>query len=915
MFDLRLLGPPQIASTTGVLEGRVNQRRRMAVLALLGCAPGQVLSRDKLIGYLWPECTTTTARHRLSVALHEIRRALGEGAVLSHSDDVRLDTSVVRVDVAHFETHCANARWREAVAEYRGPFLDGFFLDDAPEFEQWAMVIRDQLGRAYGVSLHRLAMECRTANDGSGEVAARRKLAAHDPYSSTAALELIRCLHELGDRSGALQHARLHSERLRLEFDTEPDAELRDYIRTLRSGASPREDRRPATGEMPTREAERAMSDPAARSTPPSQRWSRLATVAAVPLLALAVWTAWSSHAVSENAPLTRVAVMPFTVSGNEGLNYLADGMVDLLSTNMNGAGDVRTIDPHALFDALAGRETLAERVRVARDHLGANSYIAGTIYVSGRNLRVNASLYDAVTGKQIASATVDGSQTEIFSIVDAVTAQLIGDSQRRPGERPARIAAATTKSVPALKAYLAGENAFREGRFVEAIENFTRAASLDTTFAIANYRLALSMLWADVPDTLPFEPEARALRHSTSLPPHDQQLIQAFHAWRNGNARDAERLYRTIVRLYPDDSEAWLQLGETLYHYNPLLGRSPAEADHAFQRAAALDPDSWAALWHRMLIAASAKDVNTFEDLSNQLRKMEPEHAQQLELNALAAYMSGDRVAISRSRAELATATPLQLFQIAWRIATTFRDTKAAEDLVQLALQQNNSHAIIPGYLALASLSASRGDRRGVEAALTQVARAEDGPRIALLSRALFVTHPALAYSAAQVQQVLDRILELEAQSSGEALTHLHAAGVLAAHLGRVADLRAYADSFEVLMKTVDVPARHAGSLAGLRARVAVLHGRPVEALEALSGARNEVWFGWAIGSTYWSQAHDRLLRADLLRAAGRNDEALAWYESLEQFSVYDYAYAGVARSRSAAIAAKAGQQVQPER
>src|SRR5688572_19210426 len=128
MFDLLLLGAPQIAGPDGPLTGRGVQRRRVAILALLGCAPGHVLSRDKLIALLWPESRADTARHRLSVALHELRRTLGEEAVLSRGDDVCLASSVVRVDVAQFENSCNASDWKRATDVYRGPLLDGFFL-------------------------------------------------------------------------------------------------------------------------------------------------------------------------------------------------------------------------------------------------------------------------------------------------------------------------------------------------------------------------------------------------------------------------------------------------------------------------------------------------------------------------------------------------------------------------------------------------------------------------------------------------------------------------------------------------------------------------------------------------------------------------------------------------------------------
>src|SRR5688572_31069411 len=133
MFTLRLLGGLSLGSDAGAVVGRAAQKRRLALLSLLATAPSRVLSRDKLIGVLWPESDTEQARHLLSVALYELRKALGEDAVQSRGDDVALPAERVRTDVEAFDQALAEGDLARAVEAYTGPFLDGFFLSDAPE--------------------------------------------------------------------------------------------------------------------------------------------------------------------------------------------------------------------------------------------------------------------------------------------------------------------------------------------------------------------------------------------------------------------------------------------------------------------------------------------------------------------------------------------------------------------------------------------------------------------------------------------------------------------------------------------------------------------------------------------------------------------------------------------------------------
>src|SRR5215208_7944283 len=150
-FDLKLFGSPSIEGAGGenLLTGRAAQRHRLALLALVAMTPGQRLSRDKLIAYLWPESDTERGRNLLRVSTYVLRSALGESALLSEGDDLRLNADVVQSDLAEFETALERADHARVVALYRGPFLAGFFLSGAPEFEQWAERERERLAAGH----------------------------------------------------------------------------------------------------------------------------------------------------------------------------------------------------------------------------------------------------------------------------------------------------------------------------------------------------------------------------------------------------------------------------------------------------------------------------------------------------------------------------------------------------------------------------------------------------------------------------------------------------------------------------------------------------------------------------------------------------------------------------------------------
>jgi tetratricopeptide (TPR) repeat protein len=123
----------------------------------------------------------------------------------------------------------------------------------------------------------------------------------------------------------------------------------------------------------------------------------------------------------------------------------------------------------------------------------------------------------------------------------------------------------------------LRGENANRAGRLFEARSAFEQAVKDDSTFALAWYRLSNVTFWnwqlAPARDAA-----KRAIRFSAQLAKRDQLLVQAALARMNGAAAEVERIYRELVFSYPDDVEAWFGLAQTLFHYNPLHGRSMSE-------------------------------------------------------------------------------------------------------------------------------------------------------------------------------------------------------------------------------------------------------------------------------------------------------------------------------------------------
>jgi DNA-binding SARP family transcriptional activator len=234
MLQLTVLGGLTLGLEDGLVSGAMTQRRRLALLALLAVARQRGVSRDKIMAYLWPESDTARARHTLNQLLHIQRKLLTGRELFLGGKTLRLNPAAIRTDLGEFEDALDRGALEAAVAVYGGPFLDGFFLKDAPEFERWTDTQRHRLARRLCAACVDLANVSATRGDQVRSAEWWRRAAEVDPLDSQIALDLIHALAAAGNRGGALHHARQHAERLHEELGATPDPRIVQLVQQLR---------------------------------------------------------------------------------------------------------------------------------------------------------------------------------------------------------------------------------------------------------------------------------------------------------------------------------------------------------------------------------------------------------------------------------------------------------------------------------------------------------------------------------------------------------------------------------------------------------------------------------------------------------------------------------------------------------
>ncbi|MGH7528561.1 MAG: AAA family ATPase [Gemmatimonadales bacterium] len=625
--------------------------------------------------------------------------------------------------------------------------------------------------------------------------------------------------------------------------------------------------------------------------------------------------------------PHSTIAVLPFAVSGTPELGYLRDGMVTLLSTELDGVGSLRSVDPRAVLGIAAQSRSSSldkEDGRRVAERVGAGTYLIGDIVEGGGRIRIGAAAYQrGRPARLLARADVEGTTGELFELVDALAGRLLTGLSPGPYEQLTRVAATTTSSLPALKAYLEGERLFRGGSFHTAARAFQRAVSEDTTFALAYYWLSVASWWAD--DSKAIDSAAfRAVKYGGRLSERDRRLFQAWEAFLRGDPLEAERVYRQIVGLEPENVEAWLQLGEVLYHSGPRRGHPIAAARIPFERVLFFEPEHTSALLHLARIAASERRPATLDSLVRRILELSPTGEWAVEAMALRSYTKGDRREQQRVIADLRTAVEGRVWNTTRYVAVAAQDIGAARDLVELLTEPTRPTEVRAfGRLAMAHLELARGRRQAAAVELDRAYLIDPVP--ALEHRALLALLPFVPTPRAQLIALRDSVMRGIGPVSTTSLETSHLANL---HDGVHAELRAYLIAglslrlddtaaalpyLQQLERTAGTPeattvARDAAG--SIRAQLAQRAGRTAEAARLLEEVhRLEARVGLIGGSPFYSQGLERYLYAELLGSLGRSEEAIRWYGSFSNNSIFDLVYLAPSHLRRGHIFERLGQ------
>ncbi len=249
-LTIKLFGPPQVRHEGRSVEFRA--RKSLALLAYLAAGDGS-RSRDEITNLLWPRSDGERGRASLRSALAGLRGALGEatappgrghlvvdGDALGLASGPELDLDLGALESAHALArsvpgsrdlaaelhHETVSRLRSAAEAYRGEFLKGFYLNDAPDFDLWLDLQREAWRGRLELVYDRLSGLLLEAGELGEAITTAAAWTERLPLSEEAHRRLMEVQLAAGDGPGALNTYETFRSLSKRELGAEPRPEI-----------------------------------------------------------------------------------------------------------------------------------------------------------------------------------------------------------------------------------------------------------------------------------------------------------------------------------------------------------------------------------------------------------------------------------------------------------------------------------------------------------------------------------------------------------------------------------------------------------------------------------------------------------------------------------------------------------------
>ena len=349
--------------------------------------------------------------------------------------------------------------------------------------------------------------------------------------------------------------------------------------------------------------------------------------VATIVLLGVLLWRLLPGPQPSPPAgpgavhPQKLLAVLPFrTIGGSSESQYYGEGLSATLSAKLTQLTATHELQVVPAGEVHARHVTDVEQ---ARQLLGANLVLEGSLHQLGDTVRVTYELVDADSKQNLRADAITVKAADPFAREDRVVDSLVTTLglSLNPQERQA-LAAYGTNVPRAYDLYLQGrgylQNYDNPANVESAVGLFQRALTLDPNYALAYAGLG-EAYWRRYVDNKNTQWVASARQSCEKAIGLDSKLAAAHNCLGtvdNGTGRYQEGAaeFQKALESEPTSDAAYRGLALSYQRLN-----QPAEAERTFQRAIQLRPNYWAG--HSWLAAFYAQQAR-YADAAVEFKK-----------------------------------------------------------------------------------------------------------------------------------------------------------------------------------------------------------------------------------------------------------------------------------------------------
>lgn len=245
-----MLGNPTITLNTRPILGSMSNKAA-ALLCYLVLNKDKAYNRDKLASIFWDSATIETSRYNLRYTLWSLRKILDADkgqvpVIVTYKDCCRINPDVsIYADVFEMEKLLQDnleSKGPDFIENldkvkniYKGEFLEGFYINKCPEFNDWVFFERERLQRKYFEVLSHLTKLYKSAGNYYKSIEILNEMLKINPLQEELYEELIKNYLELGDRSSALSQYKRCSNILRDELNISPNENIRKLYQDIKS--------------------------------------------------------------------------------------------------------------------------------------------------------------------------------------------------------------------------------------------------------------------------------------------------------------------------------------------------------------------------------------------------------------------------------------------------------------------------------------------------------------------------------------------------------------------------------------------------------------------------------------------------------------------------------------------------------